>query len=68
LSAGEFGAQAVVLAIDAKREGNHWDVRGAAEGGIPRDWMRWNGRGAEWRRVLGKILLTSMDKDGTQSG
>jgi len=23
----EFGAQAVVLAIDAKREGEHWDVR-----------------------------------------
>jgi len=63
----EFGAQAVVLAIDAKREGEHWDVR--VRGG--RDSARLNA--LEWARRgvatgAGEILLTSMDKDGTQSG
>jgi cyclase len=63
----EFGAQAVVLAIDAKRDGEHWDVR--VRGG--RDFsglaaLEWARRGAELG--AGEILLTSMDKDGTQSG
>jgi cyclase len=63
----EFGAQAVVLAIDAKREGEYWDVR--VRGG--RDSARLNA--LEWARRgvatgAGEILLTSMDKDGTQSG
>ena len=40
----EFGAQAVVLAIDAKREGEHWDVR--VRGG--RDSARLNA--LEWAR------------------
>lgn len=63
----EFGAQAVVLAIDAKREGEHWDVR--VRGG--RDSARLNA--LEWARRgvaagAGEILLTSMDRDGTQRG
>src|SRR5277367_3425231 len=40
--AGEFGSQAVVLAIDAKREGESWDVR--VRGGrdsAQRDAIRW---------------------------
>jgi len=63
----EFGAQAVVLAIDAKREGDHWDVR--VRGGrdsAQLDALEWAKRGVE--AGAGEILLTSMDKDGTQSG
>lgn len=63
----EFGAQAVVLAIDAQREGTHWKVhvRGGREatGLGAEEWAR---RGAELG--AGEILLTSMDRDGTQSG
>ncbi|HMI52015.1 MAG TPA: imidazole glycerol phosphate synthase subunit HisF [Candidatus Saccharimonadales bacterium] len=64
---GEFGAQAVVLAIDAKRAGDHWDVR--VRGGrdsTGRDALQWAKRGVELG--AGEILLTSVDKDGTQSG
>ena len=63
----EFGAQAVVLAIDAKREGDQWDVR--VRGGRDSahlDALAWALRGVE--AGAGEILLTSMDKDGTQSG
>jgi cyclase len=63
----EFGAQAVVLAIDAKRSGDHWAVmvRGGRES-TSRDAL-------EWARLAvaygaGEILLTSVDRDGTQSG
>ena len=64
---GEFGAQAVVLAIDAKRAGNRWDVmiRGGRESASL--------DAIEWAKVgvvagAGEILLTSVDRDGTQSG
>ena len=63
----EFGAQAVVLAIDAKREGAAWDVR--VRGGhdsAQMDALEWAMRGVE--AGAGEILLTSMDKDGTLSG
>jgi cyclase len=63
----EFGAQAVVLAIDAMREGKRWKVRvrgGRAETGL--DAEEWARRGVEIG--AGEILLTSMDRDGTQSG
>jgi cyclase len=63
----EFGAQAVVLAIDAKRSGDHWDVmvRGGRESASL--------DAAEWARIgvasgAGEILLTSVDRDGTQRG
>jgi cyclase len=63
----EFGAQAVVLAIDAKREGEHWDVRVRGGHDSARlDALEWARRGVE--AGAGEILLTSMDKDGTQSG
>jgi imidazole glycerol-phosphate synthase subunit HisF len=63
----EFGAQAVVVAIDAKRTGERWTVftRGGRddEGMDAIDWAR---------RVTelgaGEILLTSMDSDGAKSG
>ncbi len=63
----EFGAQAVVLAIDAKRESGRWDVR--VRGGhdpAQLDALEWAKRGVE--AGAGEILLTSMDKDGTKSG
>ena len=64
---GEFGAQAVVLAIDAKRDGDHWQVRirGGREA-APLDAVNWAQRGVELG--AGEILLTSVDRDGTQSG
>ena len=64
-----FGAQAVVLAIDARRreDGASWEVyvRG---GRTPsgRDAVAWATEGAE--RGAGEILLTSMDGDGTKDG
>jgi imidazole glycerol-phosphate synthase subunit HisF len=63
----EFGAQAVVLAIDAKRCGTRWlvHVRGGREA-TDLDAIAWAQRGVEMG--AGEILLTSMDKDGTQSG
>jgi imidazole glycerol-phosphate synthase subunit HisF len=62
-----FGAQCVVLAIDAKRVGPSWEVfvAGGRKGtGI--DAVRWAREGVE--RGAGEILLTSMDRDGTNAG
>jgi cyclase len=63
----DFGAQAVVLAIDAKREGRRWDVmvRGGREStGL--DAVAWAKQGVSLG--AGEILLTSVDRDGTQKG
>ena len=62
-----FGAQCVVLAIDAKRAGEGYEVfldGGRTETG--RDAVAWAREGAE--RGAGEILLTSMDRDGTEDG
>lgn len=63
-----FGAQCVVLAIDAKRrEGGDWEVY--THGGrtpTGRDAVAWSAEGA--RLGAGEILLTSMDRDGTKDG
>ncbi|MGC1418305.1 MAG: imidazole glycerol phosphate synthase subunit HisF [Candidatus Acidiferrum sp.] len=63
----EFGAQAVVLAIDAKRVNDHWDVmvRGGRDS-ANRDALAWAKKGVELG--AGEILLTSVDRDGTQLG
>jgi cyclase len=63
----EFGAQAVVLAIDAKRAGDRWVVmvRGGRES-ANRDAIAWAKEGVALG--AGEILVTSMDRDGTQSG
>ena len=63
----EFGAQAVVLAIDAKHNGNHWDVmvRGGRES-ASRNAIEWACEGVS--SGAGEILLTSVDRDGTQIG
>ena len=65
--ARHFGNQCIVVAIDAKRVGDHWEV--FTHGG-----RRATGLDAVAyaRRVAdlgaGEILLTSMDRDGTRSG
>ncbi|QQS40665.1 MAG: imidazole glycerol phosphate synthase subunit HisF [Acidobacteriota bacterium] len=65
--AGSFGSQAVVLAIDAKREGESWKVY--LNGGRVRtelDAVEWAREGVG--KGAGEILLTSMDADGTKDG
>ncbi len=65
--AAEFGSQAVVLAIDAKRVDCHWEafVRGGREAS-GRDAVQWAQEGVS--HGAGEILLTSMDRDGTRGG
>jgi cyclase len=62
-----FGAQCVVLAIDAKSASGSWEAY-VAGGRTPtgRDAVAWAREGVE--RGAGEILLTSMDRDGTQDG
>lgn len=67
--ASRFGAQCIVLAIDARRResGNGWEVfvnGGRMPTGI--DAVEWAVRGVELG--AGEILLTSMDADGTLAG
>jgi cyclase len=63
-----FGAQCVVLAIDAKRRsGEGWEVYthgGRTPTGL--EAVAWAAEGA--RLGAGEILLTSMDRDGTKDG
>lgn len=63
----EFGAQAVVLAIDAKRHGDEWmvKVRGGRDD-AKMNAITWAKRGVALG--AGEILVTSMDRDGTKSG
>jgi len=66
-AADAVGAQCIVVAIDAKRVGDGWQVfthGGRRETGL--DAVAW----AERMEVngAGEILLTSMDRDGTRSG
>jgi cyclase len=64
-----FGAQCMVLAIDARRriDGPGWEVfthGGRRATGL--DAVEWAREGE--RRGAGEILLTSMDRDGTRDG
>ena len=63
----EFGAQAVVLAIDGKRNGEQWQVmvRGGRDA-TKLDAVAWAREGVSLG--AGEILLTSVDRDGTQKG
>ena len=62
-----FGAQCIVVAIDAKRVDDHWEIfthGGRKPTGI---------NAVEWAQKMeafgaGEILLTSMDRDGVKSG
>jgi cyclase len=66
--ADRFGAQCVVLAVDAKRSGDGWEVHVDA-GRTPtgRDAVAW-AHEATAERGAGEVLLTSMDRDGTGEG
>jgi cyclase len=66
-AAGRFGAQCIVVAIDAKRSGAGWEV--FTHGGRKPTGLD----AVEWARRMqaagaGEILLTSMDRDGTRAG
>jgi cyclase len=70
----EFGAQCVVVAIDGRRVGDHWEVvleggrgaRGEAPINSGIDAVGW---AIEAERLgAGEILLTSFDRDGTKEG
>jgi cyclase len=63
-----FGAQCVVLAIDAKRrpDGSYEAYVAGGRTRTGRDALQWAKEGAE--RGAGEILLTSMDRDGTKDG
>jgi imidazole glycerol-phosphate synthase subunit HisF len=63
-----FGAQCVVLAIDARRreEGGYEVFVNGGRTATGRDAVDWAREGAE--RGAGEILLTSMDRDGTEDG
>ena len=71
-AAERFGAQCIVVAIDAKRVGGddspaHWEVfthGGRKATGL--DVVKWARRMMEYG--AGEILLTSMDRDGTRDG
>ena len=68
-AAAAFGSQAVICAIDAKRQGtaDKWEVYlagGRIATGI--DAVEWAVEAA--KRGAGEILLTSMDRDGTKEG
>jgi cyclase len=68
-ASGKYGAQCIVVAIDAKRraDGSGWDVYshgGRRNTGL--DAVQWAAEMA--RRGAGEILLTSMDRDGTKAG
>ncbi len=64
-----FGSQCVVLAIDAKGSDPMKTYEVFVNGGrtpVGRDAVEWAREGAE--RGAGEVLLTSMDRDGTEDG
>jgi cyclase len=65
--ARRYGSQAVVVAIDAKREGDGFAVYArSGTQAVSRDALQWAREAAE--RGAGEILLTSIDRDGTRAG
>jgi len=66
-AAAEFGSQCVIVAIDARRNDESWEV--VVDGGrtpAKRDAIEWAREAAQ--RGAGEILLTSIDADGTRTG
>ena len=66
--AAVFGAQCVVIAIDAKRANGDYDVyvQGGRKRVEGREAVAWAREATE--RGAGEVLLTSMDRDGTNDG
>ena len=66
-SSKKFGSQCIVVAIDAKKNGDIWEIfthGGRKETGINAIEFALNME----KSGAGELLVTSMDKDGTQSG
>lgn len=66
-STSRFGSQAIVVAIDAKKVGDHWEVfthGGRNATGI--NAVSWAQKMA--KLGAGELLITSMDRDGTKKG
>ena len=66
-ASGKVGNQCIVVAIDAKQRGDHWEV--FTHGGRNPTGLD----AVEWAKRMevagaGEILLTSMDRDGTRNG
>lgn len=66
-AAERFGSQCIVVAIDAKRVADHWEI--FTHGGRKATGIN----AVEWAKKMeafgaGEILLTSMDHDGTKDG
>ena len=63
----KFGSQCIVVAIDAKKEANSWEIfthGGRNKTGI--DAIKFAKQMEEYG--AGELLVTSMDRDGTQKG
>ncbi|MBY9008408.1 MAG: imidazole glycerol phosphate synthase subunit HisF [Candidatus Lokiarchaeota archaeon] len=63
----KFGSQCIVVAIDAKRKGESWEVyshSGTKPTGL--DVLEWVKTVVD--KGAGELLVTSMDRDGTNSG
>ena len=66
-SSSKFGSQCIVVAIDAKRKGDGWEIfthGGRKETGI--NAIKFAKQMEEYG--AGELLVTSMDRDGTQKG
>ena len=67
-SADRFGTQCIVVAIDARRSDDGWEVViDAGRTGTRRDAVEWAVE-ATTTRGAGEVLLTCMDRDGTGDG
>jgi cyclase len=67
-SAEGFGSQCVVVAIDARRDGNGGWIVHTHGGRKPTTWQAVDWAIEVAKRGAGEILLTSMDSDGTKKG
>ncbi len=65
--ADAYGAQCIVLAIDARETNNIWKVF-LSGGRTETDWNLFDWAEEGTRRGAGEILFTSMNHDGTKSG
>ena len=66
-ASNRFGSQCIVVAIDAKKVDDHWEIfthGGRNKTGI--DAMEWAKKMVDYG--AGELLITSMDRDGTKSG
>lgn len=65
--AKRYGSQAVIIAIDAKRDGDRFAVYArSGQAGTRRGAIEWAREATD--RGAGEVLLTSIDRDGTKVG